>query len=148
MINLAIFSDRLNEQLILKNVKIQTLAEAINVDLTTIYELKRGKHLPSTEVLFSLVEYFNCSADYLLGRIEFDYEHAVYGKPFSSFGGQFRKLLKETKTSQYALTKNMKISGNLIYKWLHDQATPSVPNLVKLAEYMELPLDVIIGRMK
>lgn len=148
MIDLTIFSDRLNEQMLLKDVKAQTLAEAIDVDLTTVYELKRGEHLPSTAVLFSLITYFNCSADYLLGRIEFEYENAVYSEPFSSFGSQFRKLLQETGISQYALTKNAKISGNLIYKWLHDQAIPSVPNLVKLAEYMELPLDIVIGRMK
>ena len=148
MIDLTVFADRLNEQMILHNIKAPELAKILQVEPVTVYALKRGAHLPDTQVLFSMLTFFRCSADYLLGLIEFSPENTTYASPFTQFGKLFRDLLQASNTSQYELTKNAKISGNLIYKWLHDQAVPSVANLIKLAEYMDIPLDVVIGRSK
>ena len=148
MVILSNFADRLTEQMILHNLNSPQLAEILHVNRATISALKRGARLPSTEVLFSLVEYFNCSADYLLGLIEFAPENTVYMPPVQSFGTLFHNILKETNTSQYCLTKVHHISGNLLYQWLHDQAFPSVANLVKLSKCLDIPVDVLIGRIK
>ena len=148
MVILSNFSDRLTEQMILHNLSAKQLADDIGVDRVTIFALKRGARLPSTELLFSLVEYFHCSADYLLGLIEFTPEQAVYAPPLTSFGKHFRSILEATNTSQYKLTKEHNISGNLIHRWLNDKTMPSVANLIKLSQCLDIPVDVLIGRIK
>ena len=148
MVILSNFSDRLTEQMILRNLSAKQLAEIIGVDRVTIFALKRGARLPSTEVLCSLVEYFNCSADYLLGLVEFAPDYKTFSAPIKQFGKHFRKILEETNTSQYQLTTYNNISGNLIYQWLHDQAMPFVANLIMLSQCLDIPVDVLIGRIK
>ena len=148
MIILSNFSDRLTEQMILRDLSVQQLADDIGFNRVTIFALKRGARLPSTEVLFSLVEYFQCSADYLLGLVEFSPDQVYYAPPVQNFGEHFRALLKQTNTTQYKLTKIHHISGNLLYRWLNNKAIPSVANLIKLSQCLEVPVDVLIGRTK
>lgn len=134
--------------MILHNLSAQELADHIHVHRVTISALKRGTYLPSTKVLLALVDYFNCSADYLLGLVEFYTENQTFNSPVKSFGAHFRNVLQATKTSQYALTQKYNISGNLIYQWLNDLATPSVANLIKLSKCLDVPVDVLLGRSK
>ena len=46
----------------------QKLCEILNSNPNKIYDWKVGKSKPSTDELFILADYFNVSADYLLGR--------------------------------------------------------------------------------
>lgn len=142
----ASFADRLNEFMILNNLNAPALAEKIGANRMTIAKLKRGRSHPSTAVFFKLIEYFHCSADYLLGLTEDYPENYPYKPPIEKFGARFRSLLEEFHISQYRLTKFAGISGNLLYKWLNDQTMPSVSNFVKLANYMETTVDHLIGR--
>ena len=148
MVILSNFSDRLSEQMILHNLSAKELADTISCNRVTIFALKRGARLPSTEVLLSLAEYFQCSADYLLGLVEFVPEKTSYSAPVQNFGEHFRKILEETNVSQYQLTKKYHISGNLIHRWLNNKTMPSVANLIKLSQCLDVPVDVLIGRTK
>ena len=148
MVILSNFYDRLTEQMILRSLSAQQLADAVGVDRVTIFALKRGARLPSTQLLLSLVEYFQCSADYLLGLVEFSPEQSYYAPSMDNFGERLRNLLKENGVSQYKLTQVYHVSGNLIYRWLNDKAVPSVANLIKLSQCLDVPVDVLIGRTK
>jgi transcriptional regulator with XRE-family HTH domain len=146
MVILSKFVERLEEFLILGNLTPKELSENIGVTHATLLTLKRGKSLPSGKTFFALVEYFNCSADYLLGIADDYPDDKTYPPATEDFAAHFRLLLTETGTSQYELTQNAKISGNLLYKWLHGQTLPTAVNLCKLAQYMGITVDHLIGR--
>lgn len=143
---LSNFSDRLNEQMILRSLNAPALAEKVGVSRATIAGFLRGAHLPSRKIFFALLEFFNCSADYLLGFDDFPPTNVIYVKPVEKFGIRFRKLLTEFNCSQYKLEKDLDISGNLVYKWLHDLTQPNVESFIKLANYFDVSVDFIIGR--
>lgn len=146
MIILSNFKDRLNEFMILHNLTTPKLAEALGISDTALNGLKRGAHYPSTEIFFALLSYFNCSADYLLGLCDDYPENKIFRSPTDSFSKHFRNVLKETGVSQYRLTKEGKISGNLLYKWLNGQSVPSPANLVKLSKFLQVSVDYLLDR--
>ena len=146
MANLSNFVERLKEFMILNNLNATKLSEITDIDRSSISALLRGEHYPATKTLFAFLEIFKCSADYLLGLTDDYIEEKTYLTPTDNFGERFRFLLDKTGTTQYALTKYKNISGNLLYKWLHNQALPTVFNLIKLSEYMEISVDCLIGR--
>lgn len=143
---LSNFVERLKEFTVLENLTATELSKRTNIDRSTLSGLLRGEHLPKFEVFCKLITYFNCSADYLLGFSNDYPEEKQYLPPVENFGDRFYFLLKQTGTSQYELTKNENISSNLLYQWLHNQTKPSVYNLVKLANYMEITIDYLLGR--
>lgn len=148
MVILSNFADRLKEQMILRDLKAPALAQIIGVSRATVAGFLRGAHFPSPKAFFALLEYFNCSADYLLGLIDFPSENVVYHKPIEKFGQTFRELLKTHRVSQFRLEQDLPVSGNLVYRWLNDLAFPSVESMVKLADFLEISVDMLIGRVK
>ena len=146
MVILSNFKERLNEFMILQNVNTPKLAKLLNVSDTALNGLKRGAHYPSTEILYALITYFNCSADYLLGLSDDYPEEKRYPLPTSDFASRFNKILKETGVTQYRLTKEGNFSGNLLYKWLHGQSLPSTANLIKLANFLSVSVDYLLDR--
>ena len=146
MVILSNFVERLKEQMILRNIDTKTLSEAIEVDKSTISHWKTEKYIPSTKAFFRLIDYFQCSADYMLGLTDFPTENIAYASPLLSYGNRLRTLLKENNLSQNAFIKALNISSNLGYQWLSDKALPSVEYLVRIANYFEISVDVLIGR--
>ena len=140
------FVERLKEQIILRNIDTKTLSEAIDVDPSTISHWKTEKYIPSTKAFFRLIDYFQCSADYMLGLTDFPTENLHYSTPLLTYGNRLRDLLKENKLSQRTFIKDLKISKNLAYQWLSDNTLPSVEYLVKIAEYFDISVDILIGR--
>ena len=61
------FSIRLSELRKAKNLSMKELGQIVGVSDETIRLLERGKRSPSFEVFCQLAQYFNVSADYLLG---------------------------------------------------------------------------------
>ncbi len=140
------FVEKLEEQIILHNIDARILSENIGVDRSTISNWKTEKYTPSTRAFFRLIEYFECSADYMLGLIDFPTENAKYTPPLLMYGQRLRALLKEHHLSQTTFIEDMKISKNLAYRWLSDKALPSVEYLMKIAEYFDISVDILIGR--
>ena len=142
------FLDRLTEQMTLNGLDYKALSKALSISASTVYNLRSGRYqTPSTRVLFALIEYFNCSADYLLGLIDFPSDCVTYHSPLASYGARIRELLKEREETQKVFIENMKLSSNLAYKWLSDKTLPSVEYLIKLAEYFEMSVDSFIQRV-
>jgi len=49
---------------------MRKLANALSVSVSNISFYESGKSVPSAEIVFKLSQYFNVSADYLLGLSE------------------------------------------------------------------------------
>ena len=146
MVILSNFSDRLKEQMILREIDAFALSTLIGVDRSTISHWKTEKYMPSTKAFFRLIDYFQCSADYILGLTDFPTENIVYQQPLASYGTRLRSLLKSHGLSQKKFIEEMKISSNLAYQWLSDKALPSVEYLIKIADYFDISVDILIGR--
>ncbi|MGN0822958.1 MAG: helix-turn-helix domain-containing protein [Candidatus Gallimonas sp.] len=144
MVNLSIFVERLKEYMTEHELNATTLAPKIGFSRITISGLLNEAHVPSTEIIVALVEYFNCSADYLLGLV--DYPRNVVFKPVKPFGESLRKCLKENGKSEYKLQKELNVSSSLTYRWLNNKAVPTVESLIKLSKYFDCSVDYLLGR--
>jgi hypothetical protein len=101
--------------------------------------------LPLYDVFTKLIEFFNVSADVLLGRL--DYCDVQEFHPIQPFGTTLRRVLEETKTTQYRVIKDLQISQATMYYWLLNERLPTVEKLDKLADYLDLPIDYLLGRI-
>ena len=133
----------------MREYDVKTLASVLNVTPSTIYNLKKGRYKqPDTEVFFQIIEHFNVSADYMLGFIEFPSENIIYYPPLRQYGNKIRKLLQEKAIKQSTLITDLKISSNLLYKWLAKDTLPTVESLIKLSNYFDISIDTFIERIK
>lgn len=143
--NLSIFGERLKEYMFYGGLNSVSLSKEIGVSRSTISELTRGAFLPSFKTFIKLIEYFNCSADYLLGLSNDSKENTNF-KPIKPFGERLRYLIENEHKSQYGLEKQEKISGSIVYDWLEGKYLPSIENLEKVAKYFDRSIDFILGR--
>jgi transcriptional regulator with XRE-family HTH domain len=60
--------ERILEQMKIKNVNAKELSDYAGLNNSAITEWKKGKSKPSSDAIIRLADYFNVSADYLLGR--------------------------------------------------------------------------------
>ena len=145
MVILSKFAENLFLLMQEHNLNAPTLAKLINTDRTNITRYLRGERLPHYEVFTKLIEFFNVSADVLLGRT--DYCDCKSFHPIQPFGTTLQRILKETKTSQYRIIKDLQISQASIYFWLLNKRLPTVDNIDRLADYLEIPVDYLLGRI-
>lgn len=129
-----------------RSVDQSTLANAIHIERSNISEFLSGKHAPSFEAFVSLLYYFNCSADYLLGLTDIHTEEPLH--EVLPFGQRLRALLKAQKISQAQLIRELPVSSAVPYKWLSGKNYPSIESLVRLAEYLDCSVDYLIGRVR
>ena len=144
MDNLSVFVERLKEYMGERDLNASTLANEISFSRVTVSGLLNEAHVPSTKIIIELVKYFNCSADYLLGLVE--YPRLTEFKPIKPFGDTLRKCLKENGKTEYRLQKDLDISKSLTYRWLNDKAIPTVDSLIKLKNYFGCSVDYLLGR--
>ena len=102
--------------------------------------------MPYFEHFVALLDFFNCSADYLLGLTELHTEEPLH--PVPPFNKRLREILKEYNTSQGKLIRELPVSASVLYYWLSGKRQPTIPMLIKLAEYFDCSVDYLIGRIK
>ena len=140
------FNDRLNELLNDKEVSLQRFQkELTNVSLTNIYSWLEGVCTPLVDKLIQIADFFNCSIEYLIGRTE-DIGDEKF-KTCPPFDIQLKKILKEKHISQYRLIKDKIVSGGNLDSWLNHKTTMRLENLIKLADYLQVDIDYLLGRV-
>ena len=138
------FSERLKELITESNKSDEQIAEIVGVHRTTIGKYKSGKDFPSTDTFIKLADFFNCSADYLLGKND-DLTTSAF-KTCPPFNEQLNFLLNKYKISKQALSINSHIPESIIYQWRDGIYKPTLANVIKLAEYFDCSVDAILGR--
>lgn len=139
------FAENLSALMSEHDLNAPALAKAIQTDRTNITRYLRGERLPLFKVFAALIEYFNVSADVLLGRA--DYCETQTFLPLQAFGDVLRRVMQETKTTQYRIEKDLRVSGATMYNWLTNKSVPNVESLVRLADYMDVSVDYLLGRI-
>lgn len=145
MIVLSNFVETLSALMEEKNLNAPALAKLLNIDRSNITRYLRGERLPHYDVFTKLIEYFNVSADVLLGRV--DYCDAQKYHPIQPFGTTLRRILKEMNISQYRVIKDLHISQATMYFWLLNEQLPTVEHLDQLANYLDVTVDYLLGRI-
>ncbi|MCY6354397.1 helix-turn-helix domain-containing protein [Clostridium sp. ZS2-4] len=63
------FGERLRSERTRKNISLEELAKELNTTKATISRYENNLREPKIEFIKQIADYFNCSTDYLLGRI-------------------------------------------------------------------------------
>ena len=71
MVNLSKLSENLNELMNERGMNQSDLAEAMNTCSSKFSSYLTGKRAPNYHTFLSLLEFFHCSADFLLGLTEY-----------------------------------------------------------------------------
>ena len=139
------FPEKLKELIEYNNLTKNSVSSLLGLNNETkIYAWLNGKNTPRFQTIVKLANIFKCSIDYLVGRTENFVE--VKPKTLPNFNLQFKKVLKETKVTQYKLLDDKIISNGHLNSWLNDKMTPSTENIIKLADYLNVSIDYLVGR--
>lgn len=144
MENLSVFVERLKEYMEEHGLNATSLASEIKFSRATVSGLLHKAHVPSTEIIIAMVKYFNCSADYLLGLVEYPRLSAF--EEVKPFGNRLRECLTAAKKTEYRLQKDLKVSSSLTYRWLNNISLPKVDTLIRLKDYFGCSIDYLLGR--
>ena len=143
---LSNFAENLSALMAEHNLKAPKLAKILQIDRSNITRYQQGKRLPRFYSFLAIIDFFAVSADIILGVADYEREENFLSVP--PFHERFREVLQETHTTQYALEKDLSISGDCVYNWLTGKSVPSIENVVKLAQYMSISVDYLLGRIK
>src|SRR5699024_7232385 len=101
---MSLFSENLQELMSERNLTQTSLAEAMGTCSSKLSSYITGNRAPNYDTLIQLVEFFHCSADFLLGIKEYPCEEIDY-LPVSPFPQRLRTVLKEMNCTQYSFIK-------------------------------------------
>lgn len=146
MVILSKFAENLSMLMQIHNLKAPALGEILGTHRTNITRYRQGKRLPSYHLFIKITEYFNVSADVLLGRT--DYCGVEKFLPAEPFGTAFRRALNETHTSQYNLQQKLHYSSATTAAWLANERVPSMEHVCQLADYLDVTVDFLLGRIR
>ena len=63
------------------------------------------------------------------------------------FAQRLLELRKEKGISQAELAKQLQVSYSVVCYWETDRSEPTAPNLVKIADYFDVTVDYLLGRV-
>ena len=146
MVVLSKFSENLLALMEEHNINAPALAKIINVHRTSITRYLRGERLPNYEDFVAIIEYFNVSADVLLGRI--DYCDATTFHPIQPFGTILQQAMNDVDVSQYRIQKDLHFSSATTSSWINNKKLPAIDRIDKLADYLDVSVDYLLGRIR
>ena len=139
------FSERLAELMFDNNLTMEQLSKAIGVSDATVCYWKNGKQNISLSNALKLVNYFNCSLAFLIGRSETKLDYTPNFCP--PFYDRLRQVMKERGISRYQIVKEKIVSENNLYVWKKG-SEPFLQTVINLADYFGYTLDYFVGREK
>lgn len=143
---LSKLSERISELMFEKGINPPKLAEALGLNFSAVNRYVEGKRVPKYDTLVALVEYFDCSADFLLGLADYPKRNGQVFKPVQPFSQQLKTMIRACGTTQYALQKKTGISTANFNDWNHGYSKPISDNLVKIAIGLDCTVDQLLGR--
>ncbi len=63
------------------------------------------------------------------------------------FADRLLELRKEKGISQAKLAKQLEVSYGVVCYWETDRSEPTAPNLVKIADFFDVSVDYLLGRV-
>jgi len=138
---MATFAERLTELMIEKDISAINLAAVLGVHKSTVHDWKNGTQIFLSKAL-KVAKFFECSLDYLMGRIEFDSPFIPKNCP--PFYPHFMSVLEECGVTTYRLRTDTHIKGAYFDNWKNG-TDPLMPTLIVVADYLKVSLDHLVG---
>lgn len=139
------FSERLIELMDENDIDAKTIVSRLELaNSSVVYKWRNGHKSILLNNAIELANLFKCSLDYLFGR-SIEYGSGNYKKS-PPFGKQLKKVLKEQNSSQNKIIKFAKISSLSLNNWLNNKGTPHIESVIKIADYLNISLDELVGR--
>ncbi len=137
---------RLNELMQENDVSVDEVFKYLNYkNKSNFYRWKNNKTLPKMDTVFKLSNYFKCNIEYLIGRTE-NFE-ALAEIPMPKFSAQIEKIIKEKKVTHYRLIKDKIITSGNEYSLFYLNCTPTIETIIKIADYLGVSVDYLVGRV-
>jgi transcriptional regulator with XRE-family HTH domain len=146
MVILSKFAENLSALMNERNIKAPALANILGTHRTNITRYLCAKHLPKYDIFLKIIDYFHVSADVLLGLMDYCNLEEFY--PIQPFNERLRTVMRETQTSQYRLQRELHFSSATTNAWLSGKSIPSVEHIIQLADFMDVSVDYLLGRIK
>ena len=144
MINIEKFSERLEELIREKGMDNKTFAREVGVPESCISYFINSLRMPTITTLVKISDYFNCSADYVLGITENTNSSFKVCPPFSE---RLQYLIEFYKyPSPKSFRKDLNLSKSRFNEWLKGTRVPSLDNIIKISEGLECSVDFVLGR--
>lgn len=138
------FVERLSEFLIDYEMKPASLAKEIGVDRKIISRYMSGTRYPDFSMALRLSAYFHCSIDFLLGRS--DTGASFDPLPAPPFAERIEYVISFFGKTKYKVAKDTSISESTLYNWKFNRSSPTLENIITLADYFECSIEFILGR--
>lgn len=145
--NLSNFSKRLAELIKDNDKTITQFSLEIGCSGTTVGRYLQGKSYPAIDITVRMADYFKCSVDFLLGIKNEEFGKYEF-KPCPPFGERLVEICEEKQISRYQLQKVTEIPESVMRYWVRGKTKPSIMNIVKIAEKLEISVDYLLGREK
>ena len=142
---MAKLSEQLTELMQEDGINQKELAEKLNTSHSKISLYLNDKCLPTYGNFVLLLEFFNCSADFLAGKTDFPNRDKKY-LPAKPFGKRLISILNDSGISKNYFHKTCNVSWSILHHWFNGTSQPSVDNLIKIANFLECSIDFILGR--
>lgn len=147
MMKMPKFDKKNLEDLMLDNdLSIAELARQTKMQYKIIADYIKELSTPNLYNAIKLASFFNCSLDFITG-LSNEENFSKYSTPKFNFFENYQKELKAQNLTNYRLTKDTGIHINDIEKW-KTGSIPTLYNLIKIADYLGVSIDSLIGREK
>ncbi len=137
-------SERLKDLMDDAGLNIPALAERTGINASVISRILSCERIPSYKTLIKLADFFECTADYLVGRSERWNEKSFKSCP--PFNEQLSCLLTHFNISKYRLEKETGLKEETVNRWHKGKYEPTLENIIILAKFFDCSVDFILGR--
>lgn len=121
------------------------LAEFVNIPVTLVYKWLNNETNPSFNNLILIADFYEISVDYLVGRTEDD--SSVKTKNLIPFDENVKTILKTKHITKYRMFKDCGFSDGHEFSWFTQKNLPRYDNLIKMADYLNVSMDELMGRV-
>ena len=133
----------LNDMLSMREMNSVQLGKELGIDPSVVRRwLNKGVDV-RLRTLIRLVNYFNCSIEYLCGKTHESGEFKM--QAITDFGERLLVVMKEVGVKPFQLFHDTSIIPSKYYYWLSG-GEPNLTSLEILAEYLNVTLDYLVGR--
>lgn len=137
------FSEVLNELMNNQNIDDKTLANKLNIPITTLRSWLDGSNKISLNHAIVVSDYFQCSLEFLFGKTDTKLDFTI--QPVKSFYQSLMDFMTRNKISRYSVVKNSRFSNGHFSSW-KSGTEPTLIVVAELAEYFNCTIDQLVGR--
>lgn len=136
-------SERISEMLTECNLSAAELAKDIGVSVSSVRRWKRGTKYMRLFQAVALADRFGCSLDYLTGRSDTYLDFTPRRRP--PFYEQLRAIMNEKGVSRNRINRETRIKSSHFTDWKNG-AEPHILSVIELADYLDVSVDILVGR--